>query len=75
MGRFTNKAWDNVNESHLTKVINFRTSLQIENLEEQMRVIAIFRSKHLKGSLMWSLHNDNLKMKEVERKNLINKLK
>jgi hypothetical protein len=73
--RFTNNAWDNVNESHLTKVVNYRTSLQIENLEEQMRVISLFRAVHLKGSLLWKLYNDDLKQKEVERKNLINKLK
>lgn len=75
MGRFTNKAWDNINETHLKKVINYRTKLRIEELTEEMRVTAILRATKQRGSMMWSLHNDWLKHLEIERKNLTNKLK
>jgi hypothetical protein len=75
MVRFTNKAWDNIDEVHLKKVLNYPIQQKIEELERRCFKKALQRSKYKKGSMMWYLKDNALKELIVEKQNLINKLK
>jgi hypothetical protein len=73
--RFTNNAWDNVNEPHLKKVLNYPIQQKIEELEKKCLKKALERSRFKKGHVMWRLIDEDLQELKREKQILINKLK
>jgi len=66
MPRFTNKAWDNVYESHLKKVLNYPILQRIEELNSKCFKLAIARSKFRKQSIIW--HKFDIEIQELKDK-------
>jgi hypothetical protein len=73
--RFTKNAWDNINETHLKKVLNYPILQKIETLNDKCFKLAMQRSKFRQGSMIWHKFDTELQELKNKKQLLINQIK